>query len=364
MTSVDRSTWGPASAAVSDSLAVPLAALGVFATGYYLGYLVSNAGGGFLVDRFGARWVLGLSSAGAGLFMMLFGSTTSVAVGLALQGLVGLFAGVDFAAGLKVISTWFPVSELGLASGIFMTATSLGTVIANAVVPQLIASTNWQTSYQVFGAGTVVVAALCLLLVRNGTTASTGGRPDRPELRRVLGNRDLLLLGLAGFGGLWGTYGFVTWSNTLMVKGVGIDPVEAGLVVVIFAGVAVAVKPLVGWTCDQLGIGLRVPIVVLLVFFSAMLIVFGNLGSYSQFLWVAPFLGIGAYAYSPLTSALTPVLAGRRSAGSAAGVVNAFWQLGSVLVPAVIGPIFVATGSFTAAFATLAAGPLLGAVVA
>ena len=363
MTSVDRSTWGPASAAVSDSLGVPLAALGMFATGYYLGYLVSNAGGGFLVDRLGARWMLGVSGVGAGLFMMLFGSTTSVAAGLALQALVGLFAGVDYAAGLKVISTCFPVSELGLASGIFMTATSLGTVIANAVVPQLINTTGWETSYHAFGAVTVVIAVLCLLLVRNGTTASTGGERQRPDLRRVLGNRELLLLGLAGFGGLWGTYGFVTWSNTLMVKGSGIDPVQAGVVLVIFAAVAVAVKPVVGWICDRAGLGLRIPIVVLLVFFAAMLLLFGAMRSYAQFLWVAPLLGIGAYAYSPLTSALTPMLAGRTSAGSAAGVVNAFWQLGSVLVPAVIGPVFVATGSFAAAFGTLAAGPLLGALV-
>jgi MFS transporter, ACS family, glucarate transporter len=363
MTSVDRSTWGPASAAVSNSLGVPLAALGVFATGYYLGYLLSNAGGGFLVDRLGARWVLGFSGVGAGLFMMAFGSTSSIGTGLALQALVGLFAGVDFAAGLKVIATWFPVSELGLASGVFMTATSLGTVIANAVVPQLINAAGWGASYHVFGAVTVVIAALCVLFVRNGTAESTRGTRQRPELRQVLGNRDLLLLGLAGFGGLWGTYGFVTWSNTLMVKGVGIDPVQAGVVLVMFAAIAVVVKPAVGWATDRLGLGLRIPIVALLVYFAATLLVFGTLQSYAQFLWVAPLLGIGAYAYSPLTSALTPVLAGRASAGSAAGIVNAFWQLGSVIVPAVIGPVFVATGSFAAAFATLAAGPLFGAAV-
>jgi ACS family glucarate transporter-like MFS transporter len=99
------------------------------------------------------------------------------------------------------------------------------------------------------------------------------------------------------------------------------------------------------------------------VFFGATLLVFGTLRSYAQFLWVAPLLGIGAYAYSPLTAAMTPILVGQRVAGSAAGAVNAFWQLGSVAVPAVIGPIFVATGSFTAAFAALAAGPLLGAGV-
>ncbi|HEX4359615.1 MAG TPA: MFS transporter [Pseudonocardia sp.] len=363
MTSVDRSTWGPAAASVSDSLHVPLAALGVFATGYYLGYLVSNAGGGVLVDWLGARALLTVSCAGAGLFMILFGSTTSVSLGLAVQAAVGLFAGVDYAAGLKMISEWFAVEQVGLASGIFMTATSLGTVIANAIVPSLILSSGWPTSYHVFGSVTVVIGALCFALVR-GRVPRQGRRESLPEPAAVLRNRDLLLLGIAGFGGLWGTYGFVTWSNTLMVKGSGISPVRAGVVLVIFAGVAVAVKPAIGWACDRLRLGLRVPIVVVLAYFAVILLVFGRLHTFTQFLWVAPLLGIGAYAYSPLTAALTPLLSGRRSAGSAAGAVNAFWQLGSVLVPAVIGPVFAASHSFGLAFATLAAGPLLGAVIA
>ena len=135
MTSVDRSTWGPASASVGESLAIPLAALGTFATAYYIGYVLSNLGGGVLVDWLGGRLILGVSGIGAGLFMFLFGSTTSFAMGLALQAALGLLAGVDFAAGLKLISTWFPAEKRGFAAGVFMTATSLGTVIANAVVP-------------------------------------------------------------------------------------------------------------------------------------------------------------------------------------------------------------------------------------
>lgn len=100
----------------------------------------------------------------------------------------------------------------------------------------------------------------------------------------------------------------------------------------------------------------------LLLLGAATLLVFGGLNSYTAFLITAPVLGIGAYAYSPLTAAMIPALAGDRLAGSAAGAVNAFWQLGSVAVPAVIGPVFGATHSIYAAFAVLAAGPLLGSL--
>lgn len=360
MTSVDRSTWGPASSAVSDSLGVPLAALGIFATCYYIGYVISNTAGGFLSDWLGSRSVLGISSLVAGVLMVLFGSTTSIAWGLVLQGLLGLFAGVDFSAGLKLITSWFRPEEHGLASGIFMTATSLGTVVANAVVPTLVKNSGWPVSYHLFGGVTVVLGLLCLAFLRNGTTSARSGLPDPRPLFR---NRDLLLLGLAGFGGLWGTYGFVTWSNTLMIRGEHIDPVRAGVVVVIFSGTAVVIKPLIGWLTDKIGLGRRIPILAVLILFGAALLVFGSLSSYAAFLVVAPILGIGAYAYSPLTAAMIPALTGARLAGSAAGAVNAFWQLGSVIVPAVVGPVFHATGSFYAAFLTLAAGPLVGALV-
>ncbi|KAA9155307.1 MFS transporter [Amycolatopsis acidicola] len=363
MTSTDRSTWGPASSAVSDSWGVPLAALGIFATCYYVGYVVSNAAGGLLTDWLGSRVVLGTSMLAAGALMTVFGSTTSIPLGLVVQGLVGLFAGVEFAAGMKLITTWHPPHEIGMASGIFMTATSLGTVIANAVVPTLIVHAGWGAAYHTFGVTTMVLAVLCAIFVRNGNVQARQGKRALPDVRPLARNKDLLLLGIAGFGGLWGTYGFVTWSNTLMIKGSHISPVDAGIVVVIFSATAVAVKPLMGWITDRLGLGMRLPIIAILLLFTATLLVFGALHSYTAFLVVAPVLGIAAYAYSPLTAAMIPKLSGDRLAGSAAGAVNAVWQLGSVLVPAAVGPVFHATGSFYAAFALLAVGPLLGAVV-
>ncbi|WP_406314144.1 MFS transporter [Streptosporangium sp. NBC_01639] len=364
MTSVDRSTWGPASASIGEALGVSLAGLGVFATAYYIGYVVSNAGGGFLTDWLGARNILAGSLFVAGGFMVLFGSSPSAGVGIAFQALIGLFAGADYAAGVKLITVWFTSEGRGLAMGVFMTATSLGTVIANAVVPRLIQWQSWETSYHFFGAASMVLAVACLLLIRNGDAgARSEAGPQKPDLRPLMGNRDLLLLGLAGFGGLWGTYGFITWSNTLMVKGNGIDPVTAGTVVVVFGIVAVVSKPLIGLVTDLIGKGRRIPTVVVLAFFVVTLLVFGSMTTATQFLIVAPFLGLGAYIYSPLMVAMIPDLSGQRLAGSAAGATNAVWQLGSVIVPVVIGAVFQTTGSFYAAFVTLAIGPLVGAIL-
>jgi nitrate/nitrite transporter NarK len=306
--------------------------------------------------------VLSCSLFVAGGFMILFGEANSIAVGIIFQACIGVFAGCDFSAGVKLISQWFSPKNRGFAMGVFMTATSLGVVIANAIVPSLIAVSGWRVSYQLFGTASMVVAVLCFTFVRNGTEPD-GSQRELPKLGSLLRNRDLVLLGLAGFGGLWGTYGFVIWANALMVKAAHLSAVQAGGVVAIVGLSAAVAKPLVGVLTDLFGGRRKLPTMIVLGIFVAELLLFGTARSLSAFLWTAPFLGIGAYVYAPLMVAMIPHLSPARLVGSAAGATNAVWQLGSAIVPVVLGTVFAVTHSFFAAFAVLAAGPMFGVLL-
>ncbi|MET8805893.1 MFS transporter [Streptomyces sp. NPDC004546] len=381
LTSIDRSTWGPASVFVGHGLGVPLASLGVFATAYYVGYVISNALGGLGVDRYGPRIVLTVSLSGAGVFMTVFGSTSSATVGIAVQAVVGLFAGADYSAGVRLISRWFPAGSLGLPMGIFTTATSLGTAIANAVVPAMIAWRGWGTSYHVFGLLSIVAAVPLLLLLRNepapvarrpapggATDKADGAAPPRTRERLDFGaivrNRDYVLVCLTGFCAFWGLYGFITWANALMIKGHDVSPGTAGLVVTVFAITAVVVKPVVGFLTDRFFGGARKgPGIALFALFALALIWFGQLSTPTGFILLAPLLGAAAYGWTPLIVALVPRLVPSSVTGTASGFANSIWQLGSVLVPLAVGAVFSATGSFDAACLTLAAGPLLAVLV-
>lgn len=369
LTSVDRSTWGPASLFVGESLAVPLASLGAFATAYYIGYVVSNAFGGFLSDAFGGRVVLTISLLGAGIAMICFGSVTSPTVGIAVQAVVGFFAGADYAAGVRLIAGWFRPDELGLALGLFVTATSIGTAVANLVVPTLISNSGWQASYHVFGAISIVVAIILFVTVRPGPLLDSVEEPRRnssrkPDFGALARNRDLLLTCLAGLCAFWGLYGFVTWSNALMIKGHGMGSEITGVVVAIFAISAIISKPVIGFVSDRFFHGARkAPIIALFGAFSALLVLFGMLATPVAFLIAAPFLGLTAYGWSPLIISLVPRLVPTWVTGAASGIANAIWQIGSILAPMAVGAVFAATGSFQAAFLTLAAGPLVGMAV-
>jgi MFS transporter, ACS family, glucarate transporter len=362
MTSVDRATWGPAAGSVGKDLSVAVAGLGLFATTYYVGYVVSNAVGGFIADWVGARLTVGLSILFSGGFMLAFGEAETRTMGLVFQACIGLCAGAEVGGGVKLITSWFPPERRGFAMGVFMTATSLGLVVANAVVPRLIQSHSWRTSYHLFGFASMAIGALCLVLLRPGPLIVSAEGSGRPDLRPLLHNRGLLLLAISGFGALWGTYGFITWSNLLMVKGAGISPVRAGTVVAIFGAVAVFSKPLIGLVGDVLGLSRRRLTIAILAAFAICLIVFSFATTATQFLWIAPFLGIAAYVYSPVMMAMIPTLSGGQLAGSATGGVNAFWQLGSAIVPTVVGLVYGGTGSFQTVFLVLAAGPLLAII--
>ncbi len=386
MTSLDRSVWGPAAPSVGGDLGVALSSLGVFATCYYVGYVVSNFLGGVASDWFGPRAVLGGSILVAGAGMVTFGNVHSMALGFVIQALVGLFAGADYAAGAKSISVWFSGRERALAVSLFTTATSLGTVIANLVVPTLIKSHGWRVSYELFGSISIVLGIVILILHRNapgatgaeaagasaavpstavGAETGPGAQPKHPfpNLLDVLRNRNLLILAVAGFFSLWGTYGFITWANTLMIKGVGIDPVHAGVVVSLFAITAVVCKPIIGFIDGRTKFHSKYLAAGILLMFSIMLLIFGRLHDLTLFYIAAPFLGFAAYCYSPIQNNLILGYAGRGLSGSSAGSINAIWQLGSVIVPTAVGAVFSATDSVYASFTTLAAGPLLAALL-
>jgi sugar phosphate permease len=362
LTFIDRLAWANVAVSVGESLGLTVASLGIFVTGFYSGYITSNAIGGFFVDPFGARIMLLLALVLLGIFTYCFSDVRSVGAGIVLQALMGLAAGFDYAACIKLLTAWFGIRDRGRALGFFLTATSLGVVSTNLIVPTLLKRLGWGGVYQALGAITMACGVIVFLVLRDAPSSATERSVDRPNFAALFHNRDLLFLAAAGFGGLWGTWGVAFWANALLVKGHGFSIEKASHVVVLFGIGAVVAKPLVGLFSDWLGGIRRVPIIICLAGFVVMLLVFGALRTDTAFMLAAPLLGVFAFVYSPLMAALIAEAAGRELTGSATGLTNALWQLGSAIVPLAAGAVYHAANSFYAAFITLAVGPLLGTI--
>lgn len=364
---LDRLAWANVAVSAGESLGLELAALNVFVTAFYAGYVASNFVSGFATDLFGGRRMLAMALIPLGAFTFLFGFTGSVAVGLALQALMGLAAGADYSAGIKLVAAWFERAERGRAMGFYFTAPTLGVILTNAVVPAAAGTVGWTGVYHLFGALTVALGIVCLLVLRDQPptrTTPVSGRAvvSKASIAVLVRNRDLIFLTAAGFGAMWGSWGFAFWVNALMIRGHGLSAETAGAIVGLFGLGAIVGNPLMGLLSDWLGGVRKLPIVACLLAFVAFLLVFGGLAGESQFRVAAPLLGIAAFVYMPLLGAMVTEVAGVALAGSATGLSNAVWQMGSILVPIVVGVVFQWTGSFQAAFVALAVGPLFGAV--
>ena len=356
---IDRLIWTSVGTLASSSYGLSLATLGIFVTAFYAGYVISQAVTGLVSDWIGARLMLTTALVPLGLLTFAFGSSTSLTFGLLLQALMGLAAGADYAAGVKLIVSWFGVRQRGRAMGLYMTATSLGVVVTNAVVPQALQMMAWTSVYHIAGVITCALGVICYLLLRDNPGGAPPSVLDWQDLRVVLRSRQYLLIVLAGTGGVWGTWGYAIWATSLMTRGLHFSAVVAGGIVVLFGIVAIASKPAIGILSDYLGGRRKILVMADLLIFAALLLLTGTLRTETQFWIMAPFLGLTAFAYSPLSNTMAAE-AGGSVAGSAAGISAAVGSIGTTIVPLVVGAGFQVTGSYEAAFAILAAGPLLG----
>jgi sugar phosphate permease len=359
---IDRLTWANVAVAAGQSLGLSLAQLGVFVTAFYVGYVICNAVGGIASDRVGGRLTLTISMLLLGVCTFLFGFTTSLLMGVILQALMGLAAGADYASCVKLIVNWFDRGSRGRAMGLLLVASSLGVTVTNATVPTLAASFGWRGVYHALGIATILISIAAYTVLRDRPAGQPTPSAKTPPIGPLLRQRNIILIALTGFGAFWGTWGFTFWANALMIRGYGLSAVEAGLVMSLVGIAAMLGKPLIGLLSDWLGGREKWLTIGTLSLFAIMLLVFGLLDNKLAFQVAAPLLGLGAFVYSPLLAVMVAEAAGAALAGSATGLTAGFWQLGSVIVPVVVGFVFQATGSFMSAFAILAAGPALGVI--
>ena len=158
--SIARSTgWGRASIASAISAATLMGAL----TSPFLGRLI---------DRFGPRRIIACSAVlfGASL-IALGGLPLNYATYIGLAILIGLFGnGVGVWVYLSILPRWFN-RNLGLSLGIASAGTGLGQVVTPLLASALISAVGWQHAYVALGLLAIVVALICVSLLRDKPAA-------------------------------------------------------------------------------------------------------------------------------------------------------------------------------------------------
>jgi MFS transporter, ACS family, hexuronate transporter len=110
-------------------------------------YAIGLVCAGWVIDRLGTRLgyalaicIWSLAAAGHAL------ATTPLQFGIA-RFFLGLGEAGNFPAAVKTVAEWFPKGERALATGIFNSGTSVGAVLAPAIVPIVAVTWGWQAAF-------------------------------------------------------------------------------------------------------------------------------------------------------------------------------------------------------------------------
>ena len=126
---------------------------GAVMSAFFLGYLILQIPAGYLSDRFGGKWVLGLGV----IFWSLFTLLTPVAAMLGISTLLvcrflmGVAESVTWPSIYALYSQWIHPDRRASAVGLMNSGIAGGSVIALICTPWIISEWSWQGAFYLYG---------------------------------------------------------------------------------------------------------------------------------------------------------------------------------------------------------------------
>lgn len=393
----DRAIVSIAGPAMADELGLDPVALGFIFSAFGWSYAVGQLPGGWILDRYGTKWVYAISIALWSLFTFCQGFVGFVAGGAAfallfgLRFMVGLSEAPSFPANARLVTAWFPSAERGLASAVFNSAQYFATVMFAPFMAWIVHDFGWREVFWVMGVLGIAVVFIWIRVIHPPRLhprmseqeldflAKGGALLDSEEsaptkkrghgwnvIRQLLTNRMLVGIYIAQYSITTLTYFFLTWFPVYLVKERGFSILQAGFAAVLPALCGFFGGILGGFISDRilkgtgsLTMARKIPIVAGMLlstviiacnFVDSPVVVVGLIA-------IAFFgKGVGSLGWA-VVSDTSPV----QAPGLNAGLFNTFGNLAGITTPIVIGYIVKASdGSFAGALVFVA----LNAVVA
>ncbi|WP_042444182.1 MFS transporter [Azospirillum sp. B510] len=397
----DRAVLAIGGPVLSKELGINAAQMGFIFSAFGWSYVIGQLPGGWLLDRFGSKWVYAGSIFTWSLFTLFQGfvgfltGATAVAALFALRFAVGLAEAPSFPGNSRVVAAWFPGHERATASAIFNSAQYFATVIFAPVMGWLTHSFGWPWAFGFMGILGLIVACLWLKAVHSPVehpkinqaevdyiaaggglvnmdnadkkTASAADGAKWDYIRQLFASRMMVGIFLGQFCINAITYFFITWFPVYLVQARGMSVLNAGFIASIPAICGFAGGLLGGVVSDAMlrkGFSLtsarKTPIVLGMLLSMSMIAC-----NYTDVQWVV--VGFMALAFfgkgvGALGWAVMSDCAPKEITGLSGGVFNMCGNISSISTPLIIGYIIQTTGSFNGALVFVGANALIAAV--
>jgi MFS transporter, CP family, cyanate transporter len=347
---------------LSEDLGLSRAAMGSIMGAWPLVYIAFAIPAGALIDRKGLRLALTLGAAFialSGFLRALSVNHLSLYLAVAVFGLGGPFISIG---GPKLIGAWFGQKERGKAMGIYLTAPSLGRIVAlataNGVLMPLYRS-NWRLTLATYAGFAIVAGVIWWIIARGarGPAETTQGEPAGAQggikvfanLLRIRVVQIVLFISLGSF--LFG-HGLNNWLPEILRSG-GMSAKQSGFWAMMPLMIGLAATLVVPRLATPRR---RVPILVaaLAAAAAASIIISFSTGAFLIVgLFIAGIAGRGVMPILMLTLIDSPQVGPSRM-GAAGGLFFTAGEVGGVLGPLLMGVVSGATGSFSGGLLMLA----------
>ena len=361
--------------------------LSVFA----LGYALFQAPAGYAADRFGARRLLTVVVSLWSAFTALTGAVTGFVQLIVVRFLFGAGEAGAFPGIARAVYRWIPTGERGVVNGVNFSGGRLGGAVALVAMPALIDWAGWRLAFVYLGAVGVAwalwwwwwfrddpaahgsVGAAELAVIEANTEAAVGpvATPSGPvslSAKRLLADRNMLLLAGQYFASNFTFYFTLSWLFPYLRRTYELTPAEAGAYSAATLIAGALGNWASGWLVDRLYVtgslarSRRVPAIAGFVLAAAGVLASVYMTSPG---WAVVALGVAVFGadmtLSPSWSACVDV--GQAASGTVSGTMNMAGNIGSFATSLPFPYLLAAFGSPTPFF-FLAAGLNALAIVA
>ncbi|MDB6048711.1 MAG: transporter [Pseudomonas sp.] len=386
VSTIDRAALSVANPLIRAEFGLSLADMGYLLSAFLWAYALAQLPIGTLIDRFGPRWVLSIGLAVWSTAQMLCGLVTGPVQLFAARALLGAGEAPQFPSGARVVRDWFSVKERGTATGVFLSASYLGTGLAAPLLTFLMLSFGWRWMFLVMGVFGLIVAVVWKVFYRepsqialthaenvyrlDGNLTPVSNKVTFAQWRSLFRSATVWGLVTGYFGVIYVNWLFNTWLPGYLQMERHMTLEHVGWAVAVPYAFAVCGALFAGRLTDWLarrGVSLinsrRIPaccfllvqfvLIVMVTFIPDNSLAIGCLS-------LAMFCGTAATTTAwAMISALCPA----NCTGSMGALQNLGGYTGGALAPVITGLIVQHTGSFTPALFTGAGMSLLSAII-
>jgi ACS family D-galactonate transporter-like MFS transporter len=368
---IDRTALSIAMPTIAKEFSLSPSMQGLILSSFFWTYALMQIPGGWLIDRFGPRWMVSASTVLWGLFQTLAAFTTN-GVSLLLTRLgLGASEAPLFPSGGKLNALWLSPRERSRGAVLMDSGSPLGAALGGIVISWLILTMgSWRLAFLAAGLVTLAMGYVAWRYLRDNPAAHPSVNAEElahiqqveasstvrigAGLRSMPSWRTIACLGIGRASWAMIFFGLLTWGPSYLSQSRGLDLKQMGAAT-FFIFLAGSLGSLTGgFLADALQrAGLRRSLVL-----KTMLAISGlvTLGAFLVLPTVsAPVSAVALLSattfvlmWGSLYWSFPALLAAPDKAGLMGGVMNFAGSLGGISTPIIVGMLLQATGNYLA----------------